>query len=127
MLKTTALIVFVVLMAVTAFGGTIAFAADPPEGYEWASSKGALKITIQNADVYIFDTYEPLTVSKNISVGWGVAKDSDLTDLGKDLKGRLEKIGDIASVFVGYRVIMFRKFPLSTWNKLMPEIEKALK
>ncbi len=118
--KTIVLIVSIFLMAVTAF------AADPPEGYEWASNKGALKITIQNADVYVFDTYSPLTVSKDKSVSWGVTKETDLTDLGKELKGRLLKIDDIASVFVGYRVIMFRKFPLSAWKELMPKIKKAL-
>jgi hypothetical protein len=114
-----------IVLALLSFA-VASFAADPPEGYEWVSKHGALKITIQNPHVYIFDTYEPLTIAKNKTVAWEEVKDTDLTDLGKDLRGRLLKINDIASVFVGYRVIMFRKFPLSTWEKLMPEIKNAL-
>jgi hypothetical protein len=104
----------------------VALGADVPEGYEWASNKGALKMTIQNPDVYIFDTYSPLTIEKGKTVSWGVTKVSDLTDLGKELRGRLLKIDDVASVFVGYRVIMVRKFPLSTWEPILPAIKKAL-
>ena len=97
-----------------------------PEGYEWSSDKGALRISTDNKHIYIFDTYETLTIAKDKIVSWGVTSEANLTDLGKDLKGRLMKINDIGSVFVGYRVIMLRKFPLSDWMGMTDQIYKAL-
>ena len=73
MIFKTALIVFAALMTITAIG-TIAFAADPPEGYEWASDKGALKISTDNKHIYIFDTYESLTIDSETIVGWAGKK-----------------------------------------------------
>ena len=100
-----------------------------PEGYEWSSDRGALKPVTSNnqkTDIYLFDTYDAMTTSKDKTVGWGVTDEKNLTDLGKEIKGKLLKINDIASVFLGYRVVMFRKFPLANWSDIMPEIKKAL-
>ena len=100
-----------------------------PEGYTWSSDKGALKPIMgrnKNVDIYLFDTYESLTVSKEKALNWGVTDEKDLTDLGRNLRSRLLKINDISSVAITYRAIMFRKFPLSDWKDILPEIKKAL-
>lgn len=108
----------------------LAFAADPPEGYEWASDKGALRLNANDKDIYIFDTYESLTIDSERAVGWAgkktIEKSVILTPLGKDLALRALKPDDVYQVIVAYRMIMIRKHPLSTWAKFMPEIKKAL-
>ena len=127
-------ITLIVSIIFIAFTFTAALAEEQPigstpEGYEWSSDKGALKPVTNNnkkTDLYLFDTYGAMTVSKDKSVGWGVTDEKNLTDLGKEVRGRLLKIDDIASVFIGYRVVMFRKFPLAKWQDMMPEIKRAL-
>lgn len=118
-----ALIIGIILMTV------FAMAADPPAGYEWSSPLGALRASDKNPNVKIFDTTSGnfLTDGKQTIVNYNTTKAKGLTDLGITLKGKLMKIEDISDVAVEYRRLWIQKFPLSTWDTIMPELQKALK
>ena len=88
-----------------------------------ATSLAAYKVT-----AYTFDTYDALTTGKEISIPWGTAQkaaEKSLTDLGKDLRGRLLKELDIADVFIGYRVMVIKFFPLPRGD-VLEQIKNAL-
>jgi hypothetical protein len=131
MLRKTALIIAIILIGAFAYAEQAT--VKTPDGYEWSSDKGALRQAQGSAGelnkyVYVFDTYENLTASKDAknNVPWGSAKLNSLTELGKDLRARLLKVDDVESVFVGHRVIMFRRFALSEWPDILPSAKKAL-
>lgn len=106
-----------------------AYAQDPvPAGYEWGSPMGALKKSEKNENTYIFDTTSGnfLTDGKQTIVPFNTTKKKGLTDLGVTLKGKLMKIEDVADVAVEYRRIWIQKYPLSSWDTIMPEMQKVL-
>lgn len=117
-----ALIIGIVLMLIYAAH------AETPAGYEWSSPLGALRQNEKNPDIKIFDTTSGnfLTSGKSVIVPYGVTEKKNLTDLGATLRGKLMKIEDIEAVAVEYRRLWIKKFPLSSWDTIMPQLEKAL-
>ncbi|MCW4027944.1 MAG: NifU N-terminal domain-containing protein [Candidatus Bathyarchaeota archaeon] len=109
---------------------TFALAEEVPEGYLWNTAKGAMRDS-DNVNVKVFDTYRgyELTSKHGAAIEWGrieIGKQHRgiLTPLGADLRLRLLDI--VADVFTSYRFIMLRKYPLDSWNDLMPRVREAI-
>jgi len=122
-----AIIIAIVFLAVFVYAD--AYAQDPiPAGYEWRSPMGALKKSTKSENTYLFDTTSGnfLTDGKQTIVGYNITKKKGLTDLGVTLKGKLMKIDDVSDVAVEYRRIWIQKYPLSSWDTIMPQMKKVL-
>jgi len=102
-----------------------------PEGYIFVTDDGALKevrAPTGKLTLYAFDTWEAMTPNKETSVAWGTNQktaEKSLTDIAKDLRGRLLKQEDIADVFIGHRQIAIKFFPLSRGD-VLEQIKTAL-
>ena len=118
-----ALIIGVVSMLLVA-----AYAQEIPAGYEWSSPMGALRKS-DNPQIYVFDTTAGnyLTDHKETIVQYKTKPDKGLSPLGVTLKGKLLKIDGVADVAVEYRRLWIQKFPLDSWEVIMPELQKVLK
>jgi len=118
------LIIGIVLMTIYAAAQDQA----PPAGYEWSSPLGALRKS-DNSQIYVFDTTAGnyLTDHKETIVPYKTKQNKGLTDLGVTLKGKLLKIDGVADVAVEYRRLWIQKFPLDSWEVIMPELQKVLK
>jgi hypothetical protein len=100
----------------------------PPEGYEWASTMGALRSS-DDPNLFVFDTYDSLTKSKEGVLQMGqLEKEAQkvLTDQAFDVWSRLWKLDDVAGIAVTFRSILIRKFPLAAKENLLPKIHAIL-
>lgn len=97
----------------------------PPEGYEWASTIGALRSSEQDPNLFVFDTYDSMTKSKEDVLQMGQREKEAkkvLTDEAFDIWSRLWKLDDVVGIAVTFRSILIRKFPLAAKENLLPKI-----
>lgn len=125
--------VLIALLTLTLFAIPALAQEDPPTAgieYQWESKLGKLRADSGRPNVYVFDTYEPMTAKREDSVQWNerVAEKikPKLTEKAFDIHQRLLKIDDVGGVFITYRLIMIQTFPLVRQDPL-PAIKEILK
>jgi hypothetical protein len=99
------------------------------EIWSFQTPLGKAQLSERNPDILIFHTFEAMTIAKDKRKAWDQTKgyEKDITEKAKDLHDRLYKLEDVAAVAITYRSINIQKFPLTSWDDLLPRIEGILK
>lgn len=120
----------VIIAVIFAMAAGVVFAHDLIDNrWVWRNDFGALRYLPGNMDIYILDTYEDQTISREATVQYTdneKAAAKKLTDQGLDLWKRLRNHPDIDAVMVSVRFYGLRKYPLSDWDDILPQIQQIL-